>query len=221
LVQSPNSRPGQLGGPRQLRRRARVSTIGGAALGGFLTRGLESTTVSWIIEQSGCGKSSFYRYFASKEAVVQLLVDPLMVGLAEAYETCDLELGSASNRGEIFAAYETLGINVGELVLSHPQLVRLYLQEARGPDTGARRPIRALARMIEKGAMVLTATARAKDIIRPFSPEVSALAVIGACERLILAVLEGEMTTNPGEIPSQLIDLFLAGLIPEENETRD
>lgn len=203
-----------------MRRRERVAKMANTALEGFLAKGLESTSVSWIVEQSGCGKNSFYRYFASKEAVVQLLVDPLLMGLTKAYDECDAELAGASTKGEVYAAYQMLGVGVGELVLNHPNLVRLYLQEARGPDRDARRPIRSLARMIEKGAMVLTATARAKDIIRPFSPEVSALAVIGAGERLVLAVLEGEMTTPPADIPPQLIDLFLSGLIPGENQTR-
>jgi hypothetical protein len=43
-------------------------------------------------------------------------------------------------------------------------------------------------------------------------PAVSALAVVGAVERLLLAVLRGEDVGNPLEIPEALTGIILDGL---------
>lgn len=61
------------------------------ALALFLTQGFEATTVEQIAEAAGMSKSSFFRYFASKEDVVIDRVDQLIDQLVDTLEARPLD----------------------------------------------------------------------------------------------------------------------------------
>ena len=89
---------------------------------------------------------------------------------------------------------------------------RLYLQESRGPAVGARTKIVEMSRVVVKHAIDITRKAHTHGLLRPIRPEVSALSVVGAVERLLLAVLTEEDVGNPLEIPDALTTIILDGL---------
>jgi hypothetical protein len=97
-------------------------------------------------------------------------------------------------------------------VLTHPGVVRLYLQENRGAPSGARQKLAALADQIASSAILVTRKGHSHGLLRKVHPAVSALAVVGAVERLLLAVLRGEDVGNPLEIPEALTGIILDGL---------
>ncbi len=58
------------GGARELARRAMTAQIADMALDLFLERGYDATTVEDICAAAGIGRTSFFRYFKSKEDVL-------------------------------------------------------------------------------------------------------------------------------------------------------
>jgi hypothetical protein len=96
--------------------------------------------------------------------------------------------------------------------LRDPAVILLYLQESRAPAVGARVPIVELAEELAAGSIRLTKVACDHGLLRVQDPRVSALAVVGAVERLALAVMRGKLETSPTEISQTLIQLVLDGI---------
>jgi hypothetical protein len=93
-----------------------------------------------------------------------------------------------------------------------PTLVRLYLQECRGPARGARAPIRTLADDIAKSAVDLTHAAQGHGLLRDFSPNVTALGVVGAVETLLFYHTEGVDFGDLELAGRALIQMIVEGL---------
>lgn len=208
----PLERPGPPGGVRDLNRQKKSQAIRDAALVLFLERGVGSVSVDDIMKAARMAKGSFYRYFDDQEALVAAILAPLAQDMTSALETCRAELERAGTRELQFTAYRKLGEVIYGLLLGQPGAVRLYLQEARAPGVGARRPIVELARVISKFAVEITEKAQGHGILRPIPPVISALTVVGAAERLLLGVMLDEPLGNVLEIPDMVTTLILDGL---------
>jgi len=207
----PVERPGIPGGKRDRNRRARVASLASAALELFLVQGIEGTSIDDITKKAGTAKGSFYRYFSGKEALVEALIAPISEGFAVAFSRCGEALSQARSPEEMTEAYTAIGAALSITILGNPDLVRLYLQENRGAARGARAPIVALADRIRESAIAITTTAHAHGLLRAFPAEISALVVIGASERLVLATLNGRIA-HPERLPEQVTQLVLEGL---------
>ena len=206
------TRPGPEGGVRDLNRKARVQALKDAALLLFLEHGVEGVSVDDITAAAKMAKGGFYRYFEDQVGLVDSLIAPTREMFVDALEACGRELQTASTRDSQFKAYRRLGDTVAVLLLEHPGVVRLYLQESRAPSVGARAPIIELSRTISKWAIDITRIAQKHKILKPIPVAVSALTVVGASERLLLAVLMEEDIGNPLEVPAALASLILDGL---------
>jgi AcrR family transcriptional regulator len=210
----PQKRPGRPGSKRAENRRKKTQTLCEAALTLFLERGIERVTIDEIAKEAEVAKGSFYRYFESKEDLVEQLFSSVRLGIDEAFQGCELALEAASQPSEVQMAYQILALGLGQTVLSSPKLASLYLQESRGPGVGAREPIRSLSDRIDRGAQHLTHIARDRGLLRAIDPRVSTLAVIGAVERLLFAYLAGEPLGAPDQVNEALLSLILDGLRP-------
>ncbi len=206
------SRPGREGGLRDTNRKARRDSLHDAALPLFLTRGIAGVAIEDITREAGIAKGSFYRYFPDKEALVASLFAEVGEGVRGALRDCARRLEEARDSASLFQAYRALAEDLSVSLLTRPDLVRLYLQEARGPDEGARRPVRALSRQVAEGAEILTAAAHRHGLLRDLPPGVSSLAVVGAVERLLFAFLSEEVNLSVFEVPQALISLVLDGI---------
>lgn len=209
-------RPGRPGGRRDTNRKEKVRALVDAGLTLFLERGIEATTIDEIAAQAGVAKGSFYRYFASKEELTTFLFVDVAALVQQSFVDCRERLSRSSSFEEITDAYETLGGDLGRALLLHDREVLLYLQESRGPAHGAKRPVRALSDEITSGAYSLTEVGRARGLLKPFASKVTAMAVIGAAERLIYGVLSGEDVGDPMSIPQTLSTLILDGVASPE-----
>jgi AcrR family transcriptional regulator len=207
-------RPGPPGGKRDQNRKARTKQVLEAALVLFLERGVESVTIDEIVEKAGIAKGSFYRYFEDKSALVTALFEPMRVRMEEAFAEGEKEIAASRTGDELNQAYVHLGELIGAALLEAPDVARLYLQESRGPQTGARAAIRALADRIEDRAVDLTRVAHERGLLRPFDGRVSSRVVVGAVEKLVFSVLSGKDLGNPLEIPGALITMVMDGLKP-------
>jgi AcrR family transcriptional regulator len=205
-------RPGQPGGRRDTNRREKVKTLVDAGVTLFLERGIEATTIDEIAAAAGVAKGSFYRYFESKEELTTFIFVEVSGLVHDAFTNCRNALAASTSFEEMNAAYENLGADLAKALLQYDREVLLYLQEARGPAQGARRPVRELSDEITAGAYSLTEVGRARGLLRPYASKVTAMAVIGAAERLIYGVLSGEDVGDPLDIPTTLSKLILDGI---------
>lgn len=205
-------RPGRTGGARDTNRKERVKALSDVALRLFLERGIDGVTIDEITQATGVAKGTFYRYFADKGALVQALLAPIRQDAIDALETCAKALQKARDVESMFEAYRAVGAVLAGMLLTHSGVVRLYLQESRGPARGARVHIVELAGQIAKLAIRVTEQAHTHGLLKPIHPAVSALGVVGAVERLLLGVLREEDVGNPLEIPDALSTMVLDGL---------
>lgn len=157
-------------------------------------------------------KGNFYRYFADQAALVEDLMADTKRVMVEALEATSRELETASTRDAQVRAYQRIGEMLATLLLERPGQVRLYLQESRAPAVGARKPIIELSQLVTRYALEMTRRAQQHGILKPIPVPVSALSVVGATERLLLAVLQGEDIGNVLEVPAALTTMILDGL---------
>lgn len=205
-------RPGPVGGVRDLNRQKKAQAIRDAALLLFLERGIEAVSVDDIMQAAQMAKGSFYRYYTDQTALVEDLMAPTRELMTRALETCMRELETASSREMMIKAYTRIGDVLATLLMEQPGPVRLFLQESRAPAQGARRPIIELSARVSRYAIEITQIAQGHGVLKPIPVAVSALTVVGAAERLLLAVLQEEDIGNVLEVPAALTTLILDGL---------
>ena len=156
----------------------------------FLERGLAASTVDQITRAAGVAKGSFYRYFSNKSELVEAIFAPLETVFNGAMTRCEQALDQAQGADQLHQAYTTLAAELATQLLLTPDPVRLYLQECRGPVRDGRAPIKRLATSIDAAAIRITQTALARKLLRPLSPEITALSVVGAVENILVRYLD-------------------------------
>jgi len=205
-------RPGPPGGVRDTNRANRSRCIREAALALYLERGVESVSVDDIMKAARMAKGSFYRYFTDQAGLMEELMAPLHGLLSAALDACARELDLARTSEAQLAAYQRVAGVLSSLLAQHPGEVRLYLQECRAPGLGTRRPVAELARLVTRHAIDITGRAQAHGLLRTLNPAISALTVVGATERLLLALLHREDLGDVGEVPPAVMSALLQGL---------
>jgi AcrR family transcriptional regulator len=208
----PALRPGKPGGARDENRKQRSDTLKKAALGLFLERGIEGCSIDDIAQAAGVAKGSFYRYYDDKTALVAALVAPVAEQIQSALARTEERLGEATDRASAYSAYQELALALVPIAIFQFDVVRLYLQEARAPQQGARAPIAALVDIIDHGAVRLSEVAVKHDIVRVKDPRITAFATVGAIEQLAISVLRGRLDATPVEIVSTLIRMIYDGI---------
>jgi AcrR family transcriptional regulator len=209
----PAQRPGPAGGTRDENRRARLRQLGEAALHLFLAEGIPAVTIDQIVERAGVAKGSFYRYFRDKEELVASLVEPLAEKVAAVFASSRAALAAAGGPGEVSAAYLDLARQVAEVIAAHPRAALLYLQESRGPGSGARAPITKLAEQVADLAEALSAHASDHGLLRDLDARVQGLVVLGAVERLLYDFLSGRrVASRPEQVSAIVVTIILDGV---------
>lgn len=209
----PSERPGPEGGKRDANRRKKVQIICEAGLALFCERGANAVTVDEIVAKAQIPKGSFYRYFSSKEELVETLFDPLATELRSIVDSTKRVLTATDSPAALNRVYVELAALLSRLLASNIELLRLYLQENRGPDVGARRPILRLAREVDDIALSLSHVAREHGLLRgDYDLKVGALTSLGAVERLLYSYVRGDSMAEPSAVSADLIRVILDGV---------
>lgn len=208
----PALRPGKPGGARDENRKQRSEALKKAALTLFLERGIEGCSIDDIAQAAGVAKGSFYRYYDDKTALVAALVAPVAEQIEDALTRTEGRLGEATDRASAYSAYQELALALVPIAIFQFDVVRLYLQEARAPQQGARAPIAALVDIVDHGAVRLSEVAVKHDIVRVKDPRITAFATVGAIEQLAISVLRGRLDATPVEIVTTLIRMVYDGI---------
>lgn len=209
----PTQRPGKSGGKRAENRKLQVSKLGQAGLRLFCMRGLEAVSVDEIVREAGVAKGSFYRYFSDKAELVEALYSPFYSQIQDAMDRSLAQMDHIGSPEELTRVYGALAGAIAVLVSNSPDLLQLYLQENRGPDTPTRRPILQICSIIEIATCRMTEVAQTHGLLRTsYDAKLGSLATIGAVERLLLAYRRNETQFNAAEISRALIDIILDGV---------
>jgi AcrR family transcriptional regulator len=208
----PAARPGRAGGVRERNRSRRTQQICESALDLFLVRGIEATTVDEITRAAGVAKGTFYRYFNGKPQLVETLLAPLGHEVEVAMQRCSQASAAAASMVELEAAYAALAREVMVVLFASPKVVKLYLQEGRGPSEGAREPVRRLAHKLNEGAVALTEIAHARGLVKDLSARVTAVAVVGAAEGMLVQHFSGMDFGDAAAATADLIAMVLEGI---------
>jgi len=209
---SPAKRPGRAGGKRDTNRRERTDSLYRAALTLFLERGVENVTVDEIAKAAGTAKGNFYRYATDKRELVEALMSPVATGFDAAFSKCEESLARATSAGQLTSSFMGLALELFDIVKTHPDVVRLWLQESRAPGVGARAPIAAFEQRLTARTVELTTVAHRHGLLKKIPPTVSALAVVGAVERLLIAHLRDNAFPNPADVVRHLVQLVMEGI---------
>ncbi len=209
----PSERPGPEGGKRDANRRKKVQAICDAGLELFCEQGTNVVTIDEIVAKAKIPKGSFYRYFSGKEELVETLFAPLVSELRKIVTSTELALAETSTPATLNRVYVDLAALVSRMLATNLDILRLYLQENRGPEVGARRPIISLAKDVEEIAYSLTKVARAHGLLRSdYNLKVGALTSLGAVERLLFAYVRGDAMADPIAVSADLIRVILDGV---------
>ena len=197
---------------RERNRRQKTQLIASAALELFIERGIERVTIEEIARSAGIAKGGFYRYFDDRAAVVAALMEPLREALDAGVSGCRDALNVATCESEVSQAYTALALSLAALLIGRPRELLLYLQESRGPGDGDRRTIRSLSEHVGATATELTRIAQHLGLVKETPYALSALAVVGASERLLYAGLTNEIPLEPMATAGALVELILDGV---------
>lgn len=209
----PEKRPGRTGGKRDENRKQRVRDLCGAARKLMLAQGIESVTVDEIVREAGVAKGSFYRYFKDKAELVDTLFEPLGERLRTTLTHAHDAIEAAENDQQLLIAYAGIGASTQAILRDFPNELLLYLQESRAPRTASRHAVADIAEYIANAAFELTDLARDKGLLARVASRVSALAVIGATERMLFEVLSGgDLGATPQQVALGLISIVMNGL---------
>jgi AcrR family transcriptional regulator len=211
-VLRPSRRPGPAGGKRDTNRKERTQALLTAGLRLFLARGVENVTVDEIAKEAGTAKGNFYRYATDKQDLVEALVQPVDEAFDAAFKRCNEDSETATSQTALTTVYMRLAFDLLEVLRSHPETVRLYLQEAHAPAIGARIPIANFQQKLIAHAVRMTQVAHDKGLLKKIPPLVSALAVMGAVERLLMAHLRDGLFDNPADAVRHLVRFVMEGI---------
>jgi AcrR family transcriptional regulator len=215
----PNARPGREGGARDTNRKARTAQICQAAITLFLERSIDGVTIDDLTKAAGVAKGSFYRYFDSKETLVRGIVTPIALRIRTIMSQCQVDLVKAADPLSLYAAFLRMALELSPVLQNEPDVVRLYLQESRGPAVGDRRALREMSDEVADQAIRITLAARTHGLLRELPPEVSALAVVGAVERLLFEFLAGRLNVPAEQIAQAMVTIILEGVVLKDGHS--
>lgn len=209
----PRQRPGKSGGKRDENRKQQVAKLLRAGLVLFCEQGLEAVRVDEIAAEAGVAKGSFYRYFSDKSNLLDSLFTPINEQLRSALGHAQMQMQTLASPDGLTRVYGALAGAIAIIVVRDPLLLKLYLQENRGPDNSVRRPILELSAFIDSAAWKMTVIAQEHGLLRSnYDAKIGSMASIGAIERLLLAYRREETEFTAAEISRVLIEIILDGV---------
>jgi hypothetical protein len=140
------------------------------------------------------------------------LFAPLTTLLRDAMIKCTSAAAHAKSADDLSVPYLELAATFAKAVETHPDLMRLYLQESRAPATGARRPVRELSDEIAARALALGMEARKHDLFRDLDQRIVTVLIVGAAERLLYEQLTKRHLGDLSEVASALVSVVIDGL---------
>jgi AcrR family transcriptional regulator len=202
-------------GRREENKHRKRADLEAAALALFGKQGFHATSVEQIVAGAGLARGTFYLYFSDKEGIFQAIVGGLLDRVGDALVDARRALEASSDTTASALAYEELGLRLIEVVGENREAALLYYREQRDPGSvGAW--IRGRAVHLEGFVEDTVASLMQRGLLRSADPRMTAMAILGAVDHLVLAWLEGRFYGDPVRVGLELVELFGAGLVARE-----
>lgn len=190
-----------------------------AALTLFLGQGYVATSIEQVVAEAGVARGTFYLYFDDKESLFRALVSAVLDPVMDALLDARLTLDAASSAGETQGAYGSLAVSLATAVTAHPDATLLYYREQRSPG-----PIgewlRSRQAQLDQFVVDLVRSLAGRGLIRATAPDIAALAIVGAIDRLVYAWLSGVDLGDPADVGPSIVRLFGEGLVNDASNSR-
>lgn len=160
-----------------------------AALELFVERGFHGTPIPEIADRAGVGAGTIYRYFASKEALVNALFQHHKL------EVSNLVLRDFPVDRPARAQIAHLWRRLADFALAHPRayaFLELHHHASYLDDTS-----RAVEQRLVQMAEAALAGAQARGEVKPLPPMLLIALVTGAFIGMVRKAWEGELTLTP------------------------
>jgi len=189
-----------------------------AAAAAFGAKGYHAVTIRDIVGRAGIAHGTFYLYFEGKDDVYRVLSQDLHAQIMEAI----LPGGRAGARegADVGALVHERLAALARLFEREEDIARVFLHRAPGSDPDLEEQSRRFTRdMIEAIAAVLRAGAE-RGVFRRHDPQVAALCLVGAIDRVIESWLHAsEAGAGPSlpELMEEAAGFFVAALLTDES----
>jgi AcrR family transcriptional regulator len=204
---------GRSASERTAERRERLIAAG---LEVFARRGYSASTVRDVCREAGLTERYFYESFRNREALLGALADRIV---DEALEAVAPALADPARDLEEIVR-DALGRFVGSLV-DDPRRAQLLLVETVGvspPAEDRRREIMGQLADVTRQALAQALGAAAPD---PPDVDLTARALIGASNELLVGYIRGELSVDRDQLTSHLTALFLSAAPLSSARTRE
>jgi AcrR family transcriptional regulator len=190
-----------------------------AAAAAFGAKGYHGVTIRDIVDRAGIAHGTFYLYFEGKDNVYRVLSQELHAQIMEAI----LPGGRAELRGDgpdlAALVHERLAA-LARLFEREADIARVFVHRAPGIDPDLEEQARRFTRdMIEAIAAVLRAGAE-RGVFRRHDPQVAALCLVGAIDRVIEGWLHASDAGAGPSLPEMMEEaagFFVAALLTDES----
>ena len=181
----------------------------------FVDQGYVRCTIDDIAKAAGIARGTFYLYHEDKLSVFQALLESLYKPIVEILESALLDMSQNSDNALAHQIrYIRTAVDLAQFIESKQAAIPLHFREiwAAGEHGEA---IRRWRNQIEDLATQLIESSITHGLIRSVPKELTALAVVGATERIVWGWLHDELPSPRRQLAQDLAALFWQGIAPE------
>jgi AcrR family transcriptional regulator len=182
----------------------------------FYEKGYHAAAISDIIEAAGVARGTFYRYFDSKRAIFEAILDDFLELIGQQIHRIDV---SDASPAPIDQLHEMLRGVLGTLY-ENPALTNVLLTQAVGLDPGFDEKLasfydRLIARI--DGALQI---GRVIGLIRDCDTAIAARSIIGAAKELMADVARNNPQHDVESLIRGVTDIFIRGVAADSESFR-
>lgn len=177
--------------------------------------GYERANINSIAEHAGIGRGTIYLYFASKEEVLDALLDAIGAMIDDAVRSCiELDVSWQERLQELARAF-------AQLAREHHDFFRVHVSALYGVNRAIGQPVARWLRIaVDRLAMALGVAIKRGELA-PLDPPTLALLLLGMLESLALLpdVLQFHDASSP--VPADTVaTLIWSGIAPISHRNR-
>lgn len=202
-------------GKREEKKRKNQKKIKSSGLQLFVSQGYQGCTIDDIVKDAGIARGTFYLYYPDKLSLFEeLLVDlyqPIIAILEASLKDLQKENQNALAHQ---IRYIRTAIELAFFLETKKEMIPLHFREIwTAGDQGI--AIRKWRQSIETLSQELIEASISHNLIRAVPVKLTALAVVGATERIVWGWLHNELQGSRRALAQGMAALFWRGIAPE------
>lgn len=202
-------------GLREEKRAARRAAILDAGRELMLEQGYERCSVEQIAAACGIARGTFYLYFPDKRALLSALLETLYGPLVETLRQQADVLAGAQDEDQLRQRFVVMSVALAGTLEAAKPLLPLHFSCSRAAGFPGQESARWTGEL-EGLAVGILELSQERGLVRPHNSVASALAIVGAAERLLWAFMQDDPRLDGQGVVLELAGLFYAGIQPTD-----